>query len=280
MIRLVSGCKINIGLHVAGRLPDGYHELETLFYPLAWPADELRLAPTGRHEIRILCKDPALAGPKNILARAWRALEARTGRCPGLDLTLVKRVPAGAGLGGGSANAAALLLWLNRSLCLPQEELAEIAARLGADVPFFLVNRPCLARGIGHRLKPVPFEGQGQHLVLVWPGIHIDTAWAFRAWDNENLLTKPCAAARNSNSVGARPQYLNDLEQPVFACHPGLAEIKATLLDLGARSASMSGSGSSIFGIFAESKNAARAAGILRRKWPRVYTQELRNFGM
>lgn len=288
MIALSCGCKINLGLRILSRLPNGYHELETLFYPLAWPADQLLISKQpgnyAAREIVIHCDHPAINREDNLLVRVWHALEAETGCCPaGLVITLRKHIPVGAGLGGGSSDAACLLAWLNKNSQrpLPQSSLAALAATLGADVPFFLYNRPCLASGIGEQLQPVPFAGQGCYLVLVYPGMVIATPWAFAAWDAENSLTKARPAARKTCSKAlefACPE--NDLERPVFASFPELAKVKAELLALGAVSAGMSGSGSSLYGIFARRQAACAAAVSLRRHWPAVYVQKMRDFGM
>ncbi|MBD5552902.1 MAG: 4-(cytidine 5'-diphospho)-2-C-methyl-D-erythritol kinase [Desulfovibrio sp.] len=288
MIALSCGCKLNLGLRILSRLPTGYHELETLFYPLAWPADQLLICqPAGNHaarEIVVCCDHPAINPEANLLVRAWRAFAAATCACPGgLVITLRKHIPVGAGLGGGSSDAACLLAWLNNNSPRPLSpaSLAALAASLGADVPFFLYNRPCAASGIGDQLQPVSFASQGCYLVIVYPGIAIATHWAFAAWDAENSLTKARPAARKTCSKAldfACPE--NDLESPVFASFPELAKIKAELLALGAFSAGMSGSGSSIYGIFAARPAACAAAVSLRRHWPAVYVQKMRDFGM
>lgn len=269
-----AGCKINLGLRITGKRPDGYHELETLFYPLALPCDELRFYPQKGASLRLDCLNCQIAG-ENLVTRVWREFCAASGQSLGLRVELLKRIPAGAGLGGGSSDAAATLAWLNDFAGKPlsDKDLAGLAAKIGADVPFFLLNRPAMARGIGERLEPVAFQARGRGLALVCPEIQSDTARAFKAWD----LTTPESAAKKAISAD---NLHNDLERPVFARWPQLARLKADLLELGAEGAAMSGSGSSIYGIFAEHEAARAAAAILRRRWRRVYCLRLEDFGM
>ncbi|MDE5878995.1 MAG: 4-(cytidine 5'-diphospho)-2-C-methyl-D-erythritol kinase, partial [Desulfovibrio sp.] len=169
MIRLGAGCKVNLGLRVLGRRPDGYHELDSVFWPLAAPRDELeiRLAPGA--DITVRCDVPGIDPTRNTLTKAHAAFTALTGEAPGLEVTLKKRIPSGAGLGGGSSDAAALLLWLNSRLARPlsREQLGQAALSVGADVPFFLYGRPSRVRGIGERVEPLPEPFPHLFLVLV-----------------------------------------------------------------------------------------------------------------
>lgn len=286
MIRLCSGCKLNLGLKIGSLRQDGYHELETLFYPLQYPADEIRLHETDACEFSLDSGGAPITG-ENILLRAWRSFGQMTGKRIGLNINLRKRVPIGAGLGGGSANAAALLLWLNARAGLPLSaaKMVNLAASLGADVPFFLLNRPAFGSGLGEKLERVAFRGNGCDLVLVVPQRHLDTRAVFTLWDcvAQKPLTKAMRAARKSIPAYVDAGSLdleNDLEIPVFARWPELRAVKDQLLALGAQAAAMSGSGSAFYGIFADRQKARSAFEILRLKWPRVYHSQLMDFGM
>lgn len=278
MIVLRSGCKINLFLDITGLRPDGKHELYSLFWPLSDPHDELliRPAPSG---FSLRCKGHSEIDPAhNTLSKAWQAFADATGFRPGLDLELCKGVPSGAGLGGGSADAAALLLWLNSQVPQPllPEALSHVAVSVGADVPFFLHNRPALATGIGESL--VDFAEaelfRGLWLVLLCPHIAVSTAWAFRAWDAENtalgtnyasgashVLTNAAWQSSTPKSRLTVAQHVrNSLEMVVFAAHPRIAACKASLFEHKASAAGMSGSGAAVFGLFREGNHAHKAA--------------------
>lgn len=275
-----------MGLKIGSLRQDGYHELETLFYPLQYPADEICLCETNTCEFSLDSGGTSIRG-ENILLRAWRRFGEKTGKRIGLSINLRKRVPMGAGLGGGSANAAAFLLWLNARAGLPLSgaEIVDLAAGLGADVPFFLLNRPAFASGLGEKLERVAFRGNGYELVLVVPEQHLDTRAVFALWDGvaQKPLTKAMRTARKSIPACVDAGSLdleNDLEIPVFARWPELRAAKHQLLALGAQAAAMSGSGSAFYGIFADRQKAHFALEILRLKWPRVYHSQLMDFGM
>ena len=296
MIRLRAGCKVNLGLRVTGRRPDGYHELDSVFWPLAQPCDDLFIRVRREPGISVACDAPGVDPARNTLTRAYAAFADLAGDAPGLEVRLVKRIPSGAGLGGGSSDAASLLLWLNSLLPspLPQEALARAALAVGADVPFFLNARPSRVTGIGEVVEPLAGVMPGLHLVLVCPGIHVATADAFAGLDAlrastpsagcataQNSLTNHACAANGSLLIGAaRLDVRNDLEAAVFPRHPRLAELKARLGALGALAAAMTGSGSSVFGLFAEPAPARLTAARLRGQYPRVYCQALGNAGM
>ncbi|MBQ4326572.1 MAG: 4-(cytidine 5'-diphospho)-2-C-methyl-D-erythritol kinase, partial [Mailhella sp.] len=178
-------------------------------------------------------------------------------------------IPHGAGLGGGSADGAEVLAWLQRQNPEPMEALAlnALAARVGADVPFFLGRGACFAEGIGDVLRPAESGIEGWFGVLVCPRVAVNTAWAYGAWDAEKpsfSLTEKRKADKNNRSSCQCFYGMNDFELVVFAAHPQLAELKALLIQEGADIAGMSGSGSSLFGIFRSGESAARAAGVLR----------------
>ena len=297
MIRLGAGCKVNLGLRVLGRRPDGYHELDSVFWPLPAPRDELRIRLAPGPGIRVRCDAPGIDPARNTLTRAHAAFIAEGGAAPGLEVELIKRIPSGAGLGGGSSDAAALLLWLNARAQrpLPPQALARAALAVGADVPFFLTRRPSRVRGVGEMIEPLeapPGDWPHLFLVLVCPGVHVATGPAFArlddlrsapacAQDRQNSLTKPARAANGIRLSGAaRLDLHNDLEAAVFPRHPQLAELKAEFVRLGALAAGMTGSGSSVFGLFAAQAAAQAAAARLRGTYPRVYCQALGTAGM
>ena len=286
MERLRSGCKINIFLYLLGRRPNGYHTLFSLFLPLTQPADEM-LVREGGEGLRLHCDEPGIDPERNTVTRAWQLYAEASGFAPGLELRLVKGVPHGAGLGGGSADAAAMLLYLERHNPHPlgDEALRRLALRVGADVPFFLEDRPCLVEGIGEKLTPLPPDSpwlaplSGVWGVLLCPPIHIDTAWAYTAWDAAHpavshdvadTLTDGTCADKNCRSVFFPPLRVeNDFESVVFPRWPELTQLKTLLLREGAFAAGMSGTGSSLFGFFHEKKTAqAFMAGIRDRESP------------
>lgn len=267
---LTAPCKININLSIVDARPDGYHELDTLFLPVPAPADTLRLEPAGGFALS--CPGhPALEGSDNLVARAWNAYRDATGFAPGMHVTLEKRIPMGAGLGGGSTDAAALLRWLNENAAdraLTPTALNALAATLGADVPFFLNNDPARAAGIGERLETVELDLKGLWLLVVTPAIHVNTGWAYAEWDRvclprKRISTQPLTSGNvdNKNSFPARRLTVhNDFEHAVFPEFPTIRKIKEKLYMFGACAAAMSGSGSSVFAFFRSDKAMRLAA--------------------
>lgn len=253
MIHLRPTAKINLGLFIKRRRPDGYHELETLLVPYPSLADELWLEPQAQGCTFELAGLPLAGDPNdNLCVRAYHALQTYIPSLPGVHIRLQKHIPAGAGLGGGSADAAYVLRGLNQlfELGLSPETLSPIAARLGADVPFFLYDAPMMATGTGTELRPFPLTIPGEIRVFPQP-IHSSTIAAYKALDANH-----CDPDRNlGNVLMAAPHtwpsdLTNDLETPVFEMYPVLAQKKAELYAAGATYAAMSGSGSAMFGIF------------------------------
>jgi len=195
-------------------------------------------------------------------------------------VTLNKTIPMGGGLGGGSSNGATILRWLNDnagSKALPLDDLIALAAGLGADVPFFLMDGPAYARGIGEKLTPAKADLSDMFLLMVMPDLHVDTPWAFKEWDElhgfpkyTDRLTTPDIDTKNPSPVSP-PQVVNDLEPVVFAKHPTLRKIKETLIQSGAVSAAMSGSGASLFGLYRDRKLAASAAKALQNNGLEIF---------
>lgn len=257
---LFPNAKINLGLIIKGRRPDGYHLMETVFVPVAQLTDVLELQAIEVEGCVLHLNGIALDGPQtdNLVMRAYLALaaflEAQGRSLPGVGISLTKRIPAGAGLGGGSADAAFTLRGLNDlfHLNLSVSEMEQIARPLGADVPFFLHNQPILARGIGNEFEEIPLA-LPYRIELITSEIHSSTPAAYR-----NLNLADCDPDRDLRSILALPDHAwryalpNDLEKPVFAQYPELAQTKQRLYNDGAVYAAMSGSGSAVFGLFAE----------------------------
>ena len=252
--------KINLGLNVVRRRPDGCHDLETIFYPIplqdALEVQELAETPTAaptegsRHRLR-LAGTPLEGDPRqNLVLRAIELLEADH-NLPALDVYLYKHIPSGAGLGGGSADAAFVMQLINEKfqLGLSDEQLMQRLAALGADCPFFVINRPCFATGIGNELTPIDLDLSGWHLVLVKPDSQVSTREAYAAVSPQEPLLSLTDIARRPVSEWQSLMH-NDFEQSVFQQHPEIAAIKDRLLDLGASYAAMTGSGSAVYGLF------------------------------
>jgi 4-diphosphocytidyl-2-C-methyl-D-erythritol kinase len=260
-MQLSAPAKVNYRLDVLGRREDGYHDLRMVMQRVDL-CDELDISLSERPGIRVACGSAGVPdGPGNIAWRAADRLVKLSGREAGIDISITKRIPVAAGLGGGSSDAAAVLMGVNEllGLGLSQERLMGIGVKLGADVPFFIFKRPALAEGIGDRLTPLD-EVPALWVVLVNPGIHVSTAWVY-----QNLqLTKKVAAAIIPRSYGSLDEVCavlaNDLEPVTFARFPVVRELKEQLIAAGARGALMSGSGSTVFGLFAEEVAARRAA--------------------
>ena len=272
--RLLAGCKVNIFLDILGLRDDGYHDLATLFLPLPIPHDVLTVTQgaigTG---LTLTCSEDAVPHEENILARCSEYFGRATGFRPNVNVHLQKDIPMGAGLGGGSSDAAAFLKYLNDradAYRLNDADLLSLAGDLGADVPFFLLNRPAWATGRGDRLTPVHLPFDGLTVVLACPRVHVSTAWAYKAWDTTCLgKTSPPFPLTPQIAPDMFPAlpisvFHNSFELPVFAMHPQLRLVKETLLSCGASGAIMSGSGASLFAVFRASTQAEKAAGRVR----------------
>jgi 4-diphosphocytidyl-2-C-methyl-D-erythritol kinase len=238
--------KINIGLRITGVRPNGYHDLETLFLRIPL-ADALEVIPAEEDSF----DDGGFGDPQaNLVYRAMELLRHEVGSLPPLQVILRKRIPTGAGLGGGSSDASAMLLLLRRMLDLPlsDERLAELALQLGADCPFFLTEGPQIGRGLGEELTPFDLDLSGRVLTLALPGIHVSTAEAY----GRIAISSPAEPLEQSlrrPMTEWREWVINDFESTVFALHPELAEIKEQLYAAGAVYASMSGSGSALYAL-------------------------------
>jgi 4-diphosphocytidyl-2-C-methyl-D-erythritol kinase len=260
--------KINLRLEVVGRRADGYHLLQSIMAPISL-ADELLLEP-AKKGVHLTCDDPTLpTGAKNLVVRAAIALLAETGDPRGVRIHLIKRIPQAAGLGGGSSDAAATLLAVRELLGLPvtDERLHQLAVGLGADVPFFLMGRACVARGVGEVLQPFRVPA-GLPLALVKPREGLSTPEVYRAlgWPLTRQV-KPSTLPRSLRDGPMVCAWLrNDLEAPAVALLPHVAECKELLRGAGALGVQMSGSGPTVFGIFDDPAAAARACARAKRK--------------
>ena len=249
--------KINLGLNIVGRRADGYHNLETVFYPIGL-TDVLEIVPARGDVSTLTTYGNPVDCPleKNLVMKALRLMQKHYD-VPEVDIYLYKHIPDGAGLGGGSSDAASTMLMLNDmfEIKASKEDLARHAATLGADCPFFIYNHPMMATGIGDVLSPIDVKLRGLHLLLVKPDVSVPTKVAYSrvtpAPSTSVLAVDVTAPVSQWNGV-----VKNDFEPSVFAHHPELAEIKSTIENGGALYASMSGSGSSIFGIFDDVKMA------------------------
>lgn len=260
---LFPNCKINLGLHITARRPDGYHEIETLFYPVRGLCDAVEILPdSGVSGKEVVFSSTGLAvdcpEDKNLCVKAARilleAFPERFAAVGGVRIHLHKHIPFGAGLGGGSADATAVLAGLNGvlSLGLSEDELAPYAARLGSDTVFFLYNKPMLGLGRGERLEPFPdVDLRGWWLLLVKPNVGVSTAEAY-SLITPRVPSVPLADILQSPVEEWRGKLANDFEEPLFRKLPVLGEIKTELYRRGAAYAAMSGSGSTVFGLFRE----------------------------
>lgn len=247
---LFPNSKINIGLRITGKRADGYHDLETVFYPLPIN-DIIEIIPSDRLTFTASGLPVPGSQQDNLCVKAWELMKAKFPDLPFVDIYLYKHIPLGAGLGGGSADGAFMLQLLNDqfSLGLNAEALAGLALQLGSDCPFFIFNKPCLAKGRGEIMEPVQLNLSAYSVALIHPGIHISTAWAFSQIRPAKPL-KPLAEIIRQPVHEWKEELLNDFEQPVMEQYPALREIKKKLYEAGALYASMTGSGSAFYGIF------------------------------
>lgn len=248
--------KINLGLSITEKRPDGYHNLETVFYPVALEdALEIRTssatAPDRKFTLHQHGLEIAGKAEDNLVAKAYQLLDEEF-NLPPIDIHLYKHIPSGAGLGGGSSDAAFMLKLLNEHfhLNLPDNQLEAYAATLGADCAFFIRNKPTFAEGIGNIFSPIELSLSGYGIMIVKPDIFVSTREAF-----SNI--HPKRPEHPIKEVIQRPvsewkeALINDFEASVFPLHPAIEAIKQELYNQGAAYASMSGSGSSVFGLFA-----------------------------
>ena len=278
--------KINLGLNVVEKRPDGYHNLQTVFYPVPI-----------KDALEVVTMDPAFPAPTdcdlkvtaaatvaggsaagispfdtgdeqhNLVVRAFQALKADYPAMPRCHAHLYKAIPTQAGMGGGSSDCAYMIRLLNDqfALHLSEQQMMQYAARLGADCAFFIKSRPCYAEGIGEQLEDIDLDLSGWHIAVVRPDIPVPTREAFSR-------IRPHYPAKNCRDIVRQPvdtwaaELVNDFEQSVFALHPELAAVKDHLYKMGATYAAMSGSGSALFGLFRERPDR------LSQEFPNMFT--------
>jgi 4-diphosphocytidyl-2C-methyl-D-erythritol kinase len=251
--------KINLGLNVVERRPDGYHNLETVFYPVpikdaleVTPMDPLFPSP---YDCDLKVSNISIEGDeqRNLVVRAYQLLKQDFPQLPRIHAHLHKAIPTQAGMGGGSSDCAYMIRLLNEQflLGLTTQQMQDYAARLGADCAFFILSQPAYAEGIGERLEPIALDLSPYWIAVVRPDVPVPTKEAFS-------LIHPHHPQKNCRDVVMQPvetwrhDLVNDFEESVFALHPEIGAIKSRLYDLGAVYAAMSGSGSALFGIFRE----------------------------
>ena len=243
--------KINLGLNIVARRPDGYHDIETVFYPIAL-TDVLEIVPGKGDDATLTCYGRTVDCPveKNLVMKAYRLMQRLYG-VPAVDMHLYKHIPDGAGLGGGSSDAAHAMTMLNDmfGLGIDRATLASHAATLGADCAFFIYNTPMMATGIGDVLTPVEVDLNGRYLLLAKPDVSVPTREAYaRVVPAPSQLSPAQVVGWNLEQWDG--MLKNDFEPSVMAAHPLLWAMKTAMMQAGARYACMSGSGSSIVGIF------------------------------
>ena len=260
-LHLKAPAKVNYRLDVLRRRPDGYHELRMIMQRIDL-CDDVVIALTDTPGITVTCGRQGVPdGPGNIAWRAADVLLQMTGRQEGLDIVITKNIPVAAGLGGGSSDAATVLMGVNELLGikLSDERLMEIGVKLGADVPFFIFKKSALAEGIGERLTPV-VGLPSLWLVLVNPNVHVSTAWVYQNLQLTTDKVPPIISLLYSSITDVCAVLANDLETVTVEQFPVIAEIKKRLLDAGACGSLMSGSGPTVFGIFDGEASARQAA--------------------
>lgn len=254
---LFPNCKINLALQVTGKRADGFHNLNTVFYPLPlYDAAEIILNGKADKEFDLRLSGNPVDGElhTNLCFRAWKLLKEDFPQLPSLKMFLHKSIPSGGGLGGGSSDGVFTLRIINEllHLNLDDQKLHDYALQLGSDCPFFLLNKPCVASGRGEIMKAITLNLNDYYFVVVHPGIHVSTSAAFNALAQYGLKEAPSDFEKLlSNPIDTWKDVLfNDFEQPVFDMHPELKNIKEQLYSAGAKFALMTGTGSCVYGMF------------------------------
>jgi len=243
-------CKINLGLYVTKKRNDGYHDLATVFYPVKQLFDVLEIVESKQLQLTVTGTDLQIPTPDNIVVKAHQLLQ-RDFKIPAVDIHLHKHIPHGAGLGGGSADASFMIQLCNDyfQLQLTQEKMLQYALQLGSDCPFFIYNTTCIAYGRGELLQPIHLDVCKYKMVIVKPNIHIATKDAFNGvevmnehFDIEKLIQLPIPEWKN--------KVENVFEKTICKLHPIIEQLKQTMYNNGALYASMSGTGSAVYGLF------------------------------
>ena len=265
--------KINLGLNVVERRPDGYHNLQTVFYPVplkdALEVQVMDKAFPSEYDCDLKVTNITIDGDeqKNLVVRAYQLLKKDFSDLPRIHTHLWKGIPTQAGMGGGSSDCAYMLFLLNQQfhLGLTDKQLIQYAAQLGADCAFFILSHPCYAEGIGEKLQPIDLSLTGYHMAVVRPDIPVPTKEAFSCI-HPHYPAINCREAVMQPVETWRETLINDFEESVFTLHPEIGEIKQQLYDMGATYAAMSGSGSALFGLFKEQPDS------LSQAFPNMFT--------
>ncbi len=279
-IRIKAPAKVNIGLFITSKRTDGFHNIETIFYPVSGLYDILTVKKADNFNFTTDSDELNADVSSNLVVKAAKlfAQMAGSNNLISFSAHLNKRIPMGAGLGGGSSDAAAMLLALNElnGSLFSRVELTEMALTLGSDVPFFIRPRPLFASGRGENFEECRLKLDSSYILIVNPGIHISTPWAYK-----NCTPAPAPFdLRRLNSLRLKRKLhgtgtLNDFEKIVFREYPEVASLKEEMLKRGAYSAHMSGSGSSVFGLFETKKKAVECGGYFKKEHV-IYTGSLR----
>jgi len=265
-------CKINLGLNILKKRDDGFHDLETAFYPLMLkdvleiiPATNKQHPTSNTQELSLQTVNFSSSGltidgdsSTNLCVKAYHLLKKDFPQLPNIEMHLHKAIPMGAGLGGGSADGAFTLRLLNDkfNLNLSTEQLISYALQLGSDCPFFILNQPCFATSRGEVMRNIELDLSGYQFVIINPGIHVNTGWAF-SHIIPSTPQKSIAQIIQQPIATWKDELVNDFELPVAKQYPAISSIKEQLYAAGATYASMSGSGSTVFGIFDKELNPA-----------------------
>lgn len=289
-LQLQAYAKVNLFLRVLGKRPDGFHNIRTLFQTVSL-SDSLgvRLTPGGQRAVKLTCSREDLQGEHNLAWRAADLMLGLTGLAAQIEITLDKAIPSGAGLGGGSSDAAAVIRAVASMLPTrpAAQALLDVAAELGSDVPFFLLGGSAIGTGRGTELRPLA-DLRPAAIVIAQPAVEVSTGWAYRALqehraaltlDSDRGKIEGTNLSSNTPSVGSLPRsredMVNDFESVVFRRYPLIAALKERLQALGAQPALMSGSGSAVFGVFESYQSARLVARTLRAEgfaaWPAEY---------
>lgn len=258
-------CKINLGLRVLGKRKDGYHDLQTVFYPVGI-RDALEIIPSTAVSLHVTGKAIPGDSAQNLCLKAYELLARDFPAVGPVEIHLHKEIPMGAGLGGGSSDGAYAIRLLDKIFLghLTTDQKVSYALGLGSDCPFFIFDGPCKAGGRGEMLEPVELDLSAFWIILVNPGIHVNTGWAFgqladRRGDGAEGSALAEGDKMNADSIASwRDTLVNDFEAPVFAAYPEVARIKETLYATGAVYASMTGSGSTVYGLFPKKQGLPR----------------------
>lgn len=287
-ININAYAKLNLTLNILGKRPDGYHDIESVFHCISLH-DKLTLTIRKDGKIVLKCSDPSLPTVgSNLAYRAavtMRELAIKKypdKKLPGATITLKKNIPIGAGLGGGSSDAAAVLMGLKRLWKLDkisQTDLKKTAASLGSDVPFFLKGGTAYVTGRGEKVEAKKCPGK-YHFLVVYPGFSVSTAWAYKNFKKikngltkghkfSKMLLKLCGSGKSALDISR--YFVNDLENAVTPSHRMISKVKADLLNAGALNSMMSGSGSSVFGLFSDFESAEKAYSKILKIWPQCF---------